>query len=120
MLEEGRKAWISLNLWHQRIDQVPEAMQNALSGTGVKFVGSVDHPTQVNKWAAMLRCEPEKIRRQKKFHWTTSVRNLTESAVSLHIPPFVMEKMEIMSPAEEAVIAQEMRDKYCFRYMQAA
>ena len=118
LLEECRKAFISLSLWHQRIDQVPETMQNALSSTGIKYVGSVEHPMQVAKWASMLRCDPEMIRRQPRFSWTTYIRGLTDRAVSVRFPPLVMENMPTMTAAEAATIAAEMRDRYCTPYVE--
>ena len=87
-------------------------MLDALYGaTAIKFASQVSDAA-AHALARDMRTTPEFILKQPPFHFAAYVRGLTDAAMSIGIPKIDMNAAARMTPDEQRLVRQGIRDKY--------
>jgi hypothetical protein len=112
ILDQARKFNVALILGHQRLQQLQPSVLDALYGaTAIKFAAKVSDAA-AHALARDMRTTPDFILDQPAYHFAAFVRGVTDSAVSIRIPPTDMTKMPRMSAAERDLVRQSIRERY--------
>ena len=112
ILDTARKMRIGMMVATQRTANIGNTnVLDALLTTSIKFAHT-DNPVDTGVMAKAMHTTSEFIRTQPKEHFAVHVRGVTDNAVSLRIPFFVMEKMEKMTAAEQQGIMEDMWERY--------
>ncbi len=112
ILDQARKLNVGLILAHQRLQQLQPYVLDALYGaTAIKFASQVSDAA-AHALARDMRTTPEFILNQPPFHFAAYVRGLTDTAMSVGIPPVDMNALPRMTVEEWRMVRQGIRDKY--------
>lgn len=112
ILAQARKFRIGMVLAHQYLGQLEPKLQEAFeANTSIKMAGGVS-ARDARALAGQMSCEPDLIARQPKGTFATFVRGLTQRAVPIAFPFFVLEKREKASHEDMARIREINRERY--------
>ena len=97
---------------HQYLGQLSNGLQEAFeANTSIKLAGGVS-ARDARALSGQLSCDADLIQRQPKGTFATFVRGLTDRAVPISFPFFVMEKLERATKDEIEAIRQHSRSAY--------
>ena len=112
ILSQARKYKVGMVMAHQYLGQLTQGLQEAFeANTSIKLAGGVS-ARDARALAGQMSCDPDTIQRQPKGTFATYVRGLTDRAVPISFPFFVLEKMEKRSSEELASIRDASRAAY--------
>jgi hypothetical protein len=112
LLDQARKMNIGLVLANQRCAQVSPAVLDALCNVSIKMARALSD-SDAHTLARNMQTTPDFLATQPECAFATSVRGVTQHAVSLQVPFFELEGLPRMAPDEEQFLRREMRKKYC-------
>lgn len=112
LLDQARKMNIGLILANQRCAQVSPAVLDALNNVSIKMVRALSD-SDAHTLARNMHTTPEFLVTQPERSFATSVRSVTQHALSLQVPFFQLEELPRMTKREEQLLRWDMRDKYC-------
>ncbi|AAV94525.1 type IV secretory system conjugative DNA transfer family protein [Ruegeria pomeroyi] len=112
ILSQARKYKVGMVMAHQYLGQLTQGLQEAFeANTSIKLAGGVS-ARDARALAGQMSCDPDTIQRQPKGTFATYVRGLTERAVPISFPFFVLEKMKKRSSEELGAIRDASRAAY--------
>ncbi|GGD29043.1 type IV secretory system conjugative DNA transfer family protein [Sinisalibacter lacisalsi] len=112
ILSQARKYKVGMVMAHQYLGQLTQGLQEAFeANTSIKLAGGVS-ARDARALALQMSCDPNVIQRQPKGTFATYVRGLTERAVPISFPFFVLEKAEKRSKDELDAIRDASRAAY--------
>lgn len=112
LLDQARKMNIGLILANQRCAQVSPAVLDALNNVSIKMVRALSD-SDAHTLARNMHTTPEFLATQPERAFATSVRGVTQHALSLQVPFFKLEELPRMTQREEQLLRWDMRDRYC-------
>jgi hypothetical protein len=112
LLDQARKMNIGLVLANQRCAQVSPAVLDALNNVSIKMVRALSD-SDAHTLARNMHTTPEFLATQPERAFATSVRGVTQHALSLQVPFFQLEQLPRMTQREEQLLRWDMRDRYC-------
>jgi hypothetical protein len=112
LLDQARKMNIGLILANQRCAQVSPAVLDALNNVSIKMVRALSD-SDAHTLARNMHTTPEFLATQPERSFATSVRGVTQHALSLQVPFFQLEELPRMTQREEQLLRWDMRGKYC-------
>lgn len=112
LLDQARKMNIGLVLANQRCAQVSPTVLDALNNVSIKMVRALSD-SDAHTLARNMHTTPEFLATQPERSFATSVRGVTQHALSLQVPFFQLEKLPRMNQREEQLLRWDMRDRYC-------
>jgi hypothetical protein len=112
LLDQARKMNIGLILANQRCAQVSPAVLDALNNVSIKMVRALSD-SDAHTLARNMHSTPEFLSTQPEKSFATSVRGVTQQALSLQVPFFQLEALPRMTQREEQMLRWDMRDRYC-------
>jgi hypothetical protein len=112
LLDQARKMNIGLILANQRCAQVSPAVLDALNNVSIKMVRALSD-SDAHALARNMHTSPEFLATQPERAFATSVRGVTQQALSLQVPFFQLEELPRMTQREEQLLRWDMRDRYC-------
>jgi hypothetical protein len=112
LLDQARKMNIGLILANQRCAQVSPAVLDALNNVSIKMVRALSD-SDAHTLARNMHATPEFLATQPERAFATSVRGVTQHALSLQVPFFQLEHLPRMTQREEQLLRWDMRDRYC-------
>ncbi len=116
ILEQARKYNVGMILAHQYVGQLPaKLVESFAANTSIKFAGGVSDK-DARTLCHMLRTTPEFIERQPKGSFAASVRNVTQSAVTMTCPFGHMEQLPRMSMEERDALRDIIRERYAVHH----
>jgi len=115
LLDQARKMNVSLCLAHQRAAQMDKDVLDALTNTGIKCARAVNDAGS-HLLARNMGTTPEFIAKQPLGHFAIAIRN--EPALSIRIPPFVMENMPKIDDTQMKALKARMREKYAVPHVE--
>lgn len=112
ILSQARKYKVGMVMAHQYLGQLSNGLQEAFeANTSIKLAGGVS-ARDARALAGQMSCDPDAIQRQPKGTFATFVRGLTERAVPISFPFFVLEKLPRSTKDEVDAIRQHSRERY--------
>ncbi|MCR8551154.1 type IV secretory system conjugative DNA transfer family protein [Salipiger sp. P9] len=112
ILSQARKYRVGMVLAHQYLGQLSGGLQEAFeANTSIKLAGGVS-ARDARTLAGQMGGDPDMIAKQPKGSFATSIRGLTDRAVPVSFPFFVLERLPKTTKAERAAIRQHSRDRY--------
>ena len=112
ILSQARKYKVGMVMAHQYLGQLSNGLQEAFeANTSIKLAGGVS-ARDARALAGQMSSEPDTIQRQPKGTFATFVRGLTERAVPISFPFFVLEKLLRSTKDEVDAIRQHSRECY--------
>ena len=97
---------------HQYLGQLSNGLQEAFeANTSIKLAGGVS-ARDARALAGQLSCDPDLVQRQPKGTFATFVRGLTDRAVPVSFPFFVMEQLGSATKEEIDAIWEHSRNAY--------
>lgn len=112
ILSQARKYRVGMVMAHQYLGQLTSGLQEAFeANTSIKLAGGVS-ARDARALAGQMGADADMIQRQPKGTFATYIRGLTERAVPLSFPFFVVEKMPRASGEEIDAIRQHSREHY--------
>jgi len=112
ILSQARKYRVGMIMAHQYLGQLSNGLQEAFeANTSIKLAGGVS-ARDARALAGQLSCDPDLVQRQPKGTFATFVRGLTDRAVPVSFPFFVMEKLERATKDEIDAIREHSRNAY--------
>ena len=112
ILSQARKYRVGMIMAHQYLGQLSNGLQEAFeANTSIKLAGGVS-ARDARALAGQLSCDADLIQRQPKGTFATFVRGLTDRAVPISFPFFVMEKLERATKNEIDAIREHSRSAY--------
>ena len=112
ILSQARKYQVGMVLAHQYLGQLSNGLQEAFeANTSIKLAGGVS-ARDARALASQISADPELIQRQPKGHFATYIRGLTERAVPMSFPFFVLEKLPRASAERRNAIREYSRAHY--------
>ncbi|MEO1478541.1 MAG: ATP-binding protein, partial [Bacteroidota bacterium] len=112
ILSQARKYRVGMTMAHQYLGQLSSGLQEAFeANTAIKLAGGVS-ARDARALAGQLSADPDLIQRQPKGTFATSIRGLTERAVPLSFPFYVLERLPRATRAETDAIRQHSREHY--------
>lgn len=112
ILSQARKYQVGMFMAHQYLGQLSNGLQEAFeANTLIKLAGGVS-ARDARALAGQMAADPDLIQRQPKGTFATYVRGLTERAVLLSFPFFVLENLPRATKDEVAAIRQHSREAY--------
>jgi hypothetical protein len=112
ILEQARKQKVGVILAHQLLSQIsPRVLDSLYGATAIKFAAAVSD-ANAHALARNMRTTPQFIEEQPQGSFAGYMRPLTPRAVSIRIPPYVMEKLPRMSEHEQDRLRDHMRATY--------
>ncbi|UWR13403.1 type IV secretory system conjugative DNA transfer family protein [Sulfitobacter mediterraneus] len=112
ILSQARKYKVGLIMAHQYLGQLAGGLQEAFeANTSIKLAGGVS-ARDARSLAGQMSCDPDLIQRQPKGTFATYVRGLTDQAVPISFPFFVLEKGPKASREEIESIRAHSRATY--------
>lgn len=112
LLDQARKMNIGLVLANQRCAQVSPSVLDALNNVSIKMVRALSD-SDAHTLARNMHSTPEFLSAQPERAFATSVRGVTQQALSLQVPFFQLEELPRMTQQEEQLLRWDMRDRYC-------
>tara|TARA_R100000789_G_scaffold294_1_gene1270 strand:+ start:45153 stop:47228 length:2076 start_codon:yes stop_codon:yes gene_type:complete len=112
ILSQARKYNVGMVMAHQYLGQLSGGLQEAFeANTSIKLAGGVS-ARDARALAGQMSCDADTIQRQPKGTFATYVRGLTERAVPISFPFFVLEKLPRATKDEVDAIRQHSRERY--------
>lgn len=112
ILSQARKYKVGMVMAHQYLGQLSSGLQEAFeANTAIKLAGGVS-ARDARALAGQMSSDPDTIQRQPKGTFATFVRGLTERAVPISFPFFVLEKLPRATKHEVDAIRQHSRERY--------
>jgi len=112
ILSQARKYKVGMIMAHQFLGQLTSGLQEAFeANTSIKLAGGVS-ARDARTLAGQMAADPNLIQQQPKGTFATFVRGLTERAVPISFPFFVLEKMPRASTEERDAIRDYSRKNY--------
>ncbi|WP_371229877.1 ATP-binding protein, partial [Roseovarius sp. 2305UL8-3] len=112
ILSQARKYKVGMVMAHQYLGQLAGGLQEAFeANTSIKLAGGVS-ARDARTLAGQMSADPQLILQQPKGTFATYVRGLTERAVPMSFPFFVLEKLPQATKDEIAAIRQQCRQAY--------
>ena len=112
ILSQARKYRVGMIMAHQFLGQLTSGLQEAFeANTSIKLAGGVS-ARDARALAGQMAADPNLIQQQPKGTFATFVRGLTERAVPISFPFFVLEKMTKTSNEERDAIRDYGRKNY--------
>ncbi|WP_371225851.1 ATP-binding protein, partial [Roseovarius sp. 2305UL8-3] len=112
ILSQARKYKVGMVMAHQYLGQLSNGLQEAFeANTSIKLAGGVS-ARDARAMAGQMSADPQLILQQPKGTFATYVRGLTERAVPMGFPFFVLEKLPRATKDEIAAIRQQCRKAY--------
>lgn len=112
ILSQARKYNVGMVMAHQYLGQLSGGLQEAFeANTSIKLAGGVS-ARDARALAGQMSCDADTIQRQPKGTFATCVRGLTERAVPISFPFFVLEKLPRATKDEVDAIRQHSRERY--------
>jgi hypothetical protein len=103
---------VGMVLAHQYLGQLSNGLQEAFeANTSIKLAGGVS-ARDARALASQLSADPDLIQRQPKGSFATYIRGLTERAVPMSFPFFVLEKKPRASGDRRHAIREYSRSHY--------
>lgn len=116
ILSQARKYRVGMTMAHQYLGQLSSGLQEAFeANTSIKLAGGVS-ARDARSLASQLHTEPDRIQRQPKGTFVTYVRGLTDRAVPISFPFFVLENLPRATSEEIADIRAHSRQAYAERW----
>ncbi len=112
ILSQARKYKVGMIMAHQFLGQLTSGLQEAFeANTSIKLAGGVS-ARDARALAGQMATSAEKIQEQPKGTFATYVRGLTQSAVPISFPFFVLENLPRAAKEEIAAIHEHSRKTY--------
>ena len=112
ILSQARKYRVGMIMAHQFLGQLSNGLQEAFeANTSIKLAGGVS-ARDARALAGQMSSDADMIQRQPKGTFATFVRGLTDRAVPISFPFFVMEKLERATKSEIEAIRSHSRKAY--------
>ncbi|WP_305971042.1 MULTISPECIES: helicase HerA domain-containing protein [unclassified Mameliella] len=112
ILSQARKYNVGMVMAHQYLGQLSGGLQEAFeANTSIKLAGGVS-ARDARALAGQMSSDADTIQRQPKGTFATYVRGLTERAVPISFPFFVLEKLPRAIKDEVDAIRQHSRERY--------
>ena len=112
ILSQARKYRVGMVMAHQYLGQLSSGLQEAFeANTSIKLAGGVS-ARDARALASQLGTDPELIQRQPKGSFATFIRGLTDRAVPISFPFFVLEDLPRTTKDARAAIRQHSREAY--------
>lgn len=112
ILAQARKYRVGMVLAHQYLGQLEPKLQEAFeANTSIKMAGGVS-ARDARALSGPFNCEPDLIQRQPKGSFATALRGLTDRALPLCFPFFVLEKGPKRDKEAIEVIREASRARY--------
>jgi len=112
ILSQARKYRVGMIMAHQFLGQLSNGLQEAFeANTSIKLAGGVS-ARDARALAGQMSCDADLIQRQPKGTFATFVRGLTDRAVPISVPFFVMENRERATKDEIDAIREHSRKAY--------
>lgn len=112
ILSQARKYRVGMTMAHQYLGQLSQGLQEAFeANTSIKLAGGVS-ARDARALAGQMNCDADMIQRQPKGTFATYVRGLTDRAVPISFPFFVLEKGPKASQDEIDAIREHSRRAY--------
>ncbi len=112
ILSQARKYRVGMIMAHQYLGQLTSGLQEAFeANTSIKLAGGVS-ARDARTLAGQMSADAEMIQRQPKGTFATFVRGLTERAVPISFPFFVLEKRSQATKEARDAIRQHSRETY--------
>lgn len=112
ILNQARKYKVGMVMAHQYLGQLSGGLQEAFeANTSIKLAGGVS-ARDARALSGQMSCDPDTIQRQPKGTFATYIRGLTDRAVPISFPFFVLEKMDRATKEEREAIRQQCRKAY--------
>ena len=112
ILSQARKYQVGMVLAHQYLGQLSNGLQEAFeANSSIKLAGGVS-ARDARALASQLSADPDMIQRQPKGSFATYIRGLTERAVPMSFPFFVLEKLPRASAERRNAIREYSRSHY--------
>ena len=112
ILSQARKYQVGMVLAHQYLGQLSNGLQEAFeANTSIKLAGGVS-ARDARALASQISADPDMIQRQPKGSFATYIRGLTERAVPMSFPFFVLEKLQRASAERRNAIREYSRAHY--------
>ncbi|MEL7117394.1 MAG: ATP-binding protein, partial [Pseudomonadota bacterium] len=112
ILSQARKYRVGMVMAHQYLGQLSNGLQEAFeANTSIKLAGGVS-ARDARALAGQMSCDADLVQRQPKGTFATFIRGLTDRAVPISFPFFVLERSEKNSKSELDAIRQHSRNAY--------
>ena len=112
ILSQARKYKVGMIMAHQYLGQLSTGLQEAFeANTSIKLAGGVS-ARDARSLAGQMAADPALIQQQPKGTFATFVRGLTERAVPISFPFFVLEKLPRATSEEREAIRAHTRAAY--------
>lgn len=112
ILSQARKYKVGMVMAHQYLGQLTSGLQEAFeANTSIKLAGGVS-ARDARALAGQMSADADMVQRQPKGTFATFVRGLTDRAVPISFPFFVMEKLPRASKEEIGDIRDHSRKSY--------
>jgi len=112
ILSQARKYKVGMIMAHQYLGQLSNGLQEAFeANTSIKLAGGVS-ARDARALAGQMASNAEKIQEQPKGTFATYVRGLTQNAVPISFPFFVLEGLPKSTKEEREAIRQHSRETY--------
>ncbi|WP_323784152.1 type IV secretory system conjugative DNA transfer family protein, partial [Leisingera sp.] len=120
ILSQARKYKVGMVMAHQYLGQLSNGLQEAFeANTSIKLAGGVS-ARDARALAGQMSSDPDTIHRQPKGTFATYVRGLTDRAVPISFPFFVLEKLPRSTKNEIDAIRQHSRERYAEPFQRKA
>ena len=112
ILSQARKYKVGMVMAHQYLGQLGSGLREAFeANTAIKLAGGVS-ASDARALASQMSVDPQTIQQQPKGTFATYIRGLTERAVPVSFPFFVLEKRPNRTKDELDAIKQQCREAY--------
>lgn len=112
ILSQARKYKVGMIMAHQYLGQLSNGLQEGFeANTSIKLAGGVS-ARDARAMAGQMSCDAEIIQSQPKGTFATYIRGITQRAVPVSFPFFVLEKRTQATKTALAAIRQHSRDAY--------
>lgn len=112
ILSQARKYKVGMVMAHQYLGQLSSGLQEAFeANTSIKLAGGVS-ARDARALSGQMSADPQLIQQQPKGTFATYVRGLTERAVPMSFPFFILEKLPQRTKDEIDEIRQQCRQAY--------
>lgn len=112
LLDQARKMNIGLILANQRCAQMSAPVLDALCNVSIKMVRALSD-TDAHTLARNMGSAADFLAAQPEQTFATSIRGITQNALSLKVPFFVLEDLPRMTERDAFRIRQDMYRQYC-------
>jgi hypothetical protein len=118
ILSQARKYRVGMTLAHQYLGQLSSSLQEGVeANTAVKLAGGVS-ARDARTLSGQMGADADMIARQPKGTFAAFIRGVTERAVPISFPFFVLEKAARTTDAERDAIREYSRQTYAHAWEQ--